>query len=299
MRPQIYGSRLHCPCYSIPPNMPFVRLTWLLDPTTNLENLPRFQDLPFEALIYPEEMAEAYFVSHRWLERDHPDRTGAQIAVALSRTWAYEPWCPMARARRVGLWYDFMCLPQEPRSSGDEAKLTELLPNVVLLPAVCHPLVVLNGDTEFGSRAWCVAEAFAGLLNGCHWEIVSLSKQMIRYPALRGTSSPIRSFLDTRKLGYEAGLFKLRSWIQNAPGRACFADSELTLKEAKLWRQCIDVVHGVLKGLDGMMDPERPSELTSDQLLKLAAILGLETTERRDILFCLRAMERAFLARRR
>lgn len=286
------ASMPRCPCNSIPASMPFVRLSWLLEPTTNLRNLPRLQDLPPEALVFPEEMSEVYFVSHRWLERDHPDRTGQQMAVALSRTWACNLASPTARARRAGVWYDFMCLPQAPRSGGDQAKIAELLPCVFLLPAISHPLVVLSGNRQLASRAWCVAEAVAAFLNGRHWEVTSLSMRVLRYEALTRSSTPIRDLLDRETLGYEAGLCKLRSWIQDG-GQDLLIDRNLTLQEGKNWKHCIDVVNRAAIDLGVMIRREATSNLDSDRLLALANELALETTEEDDLLICMQAMASA------
>lgn len=285
-------SMPRCPCNSIPKNMPFVRLSWLLEPTTDLRNLPRLQDLPPDALVFPEEMSEVYFVSHRWLEHDHPDRTGQQIAVALSRTWAYNLASPTARARRAGVWYDFMCLPQAPRSSGDQALIEELLHYVFLLPAISHPLVVLNGNRQFASRAWCVAEAVAALLNGRHWEVASLSMQVLRYEALTRSSASIRELLDRKTLGYEAGLSKLRSWIQDY-GQDLQIDQNLTFQEGKNWKHCIDVVNRAAIDLALMMELDATSNLAPERLLALANKLALETTEEDDLLLCMQAMASA------
>jgi hypothetical protein len=289
------ASMPRCACTSIPANMPFARLSWLLTPTTNLRNLPRLQDMPPEALIHPDEMTEVYFVSHRWLERDHPDRTGEQMAVALSRTWAYDLARPTARARRAGVWYDFMCLPQAPRSSDDQAKLAELLPAVILLPAISHPLVVLSGNSEFASRAWCVAEAVAALLNDRHSEVASLSMQLLRYEALTRTNTPIRDLLDSKTLGHEAGLSKLRSWIQDAGQDLLVHREELHVQEGSNWKHCIDVVNRAVIDLHSMTRSVT-SDLGADRLLELAAQLALVTTEQADLLFCMRAM--AYAVRR-
>jgi hypothetical protein len=286
------ASKPRCPCNSIPETMPFVRLSWLLEPTTDLRKLPRLQDLPSEALVFPDEMSEAYFISHRWLERDHPDRTGQQMAVALSRTWAYNLVSPTARARRAGVWYDFMCLPQAPHTDSDRARMAELLPCVFFLPAISHPLVVLSGNSQLASRAWCVAEAVAAFLNGRHCEIASLSVQRLRYEALTRTSTPVRELLNKKTLGYEPGLSKLRAWIQDA-GLDLSPKQDLTLEEGRNWKYCIDVVNRAAIALHLLMKRKMTSDFDSDRLLALANELGLETTEEDDLLVCMQAMAAA------
>ena len=79
--------RSNCPCNDVSKEMPFVDVDWLLE--NDLRNIPRMQDLPIEAFCYPTEMEYGYFISHRWREQDHPDRTGFQLAVSLPKIWSY------------------------------------------------------------------------------------------------------------------------------------------------------------------------------------------------------------------
>lgn len=60
-----------CPCNMVTDDMPFIHLSWLLDEKCNLCNLPPMQELPEETFIYTSEMRYSYFISHRWLARDH------------------------------------------------------------------------------------------------------------------------------------------------------------------------------------------------------------------------------------
>ncbi|MBK9681533.1 MAG: hypothetical protein IPO69_22205 [Saprospiraceae bacterium] len=281
-----------CPCTSIPPNMPFIRLSWLFEATTDLRNLPCLQDMPSAGLIYPSEMVEAHFLSHRWLERDHPDRTGQQMAVALSRTWAFDPTNPMSRAHRTGIWYDFMCLPQHPRSADQQATFEELLPCVILLPSVTHPLIILNGGFEFATRAWCVAEGVAALLYGRGSEVASLTLQLLRYNAITRPNISIRDLLNSKALGFEAGLSKLRYWMQENSQDWLTDRDQLIQEEGRNYMHCIEVVNSAARMLSAMKKGN-DLDLDANRLLELAALFHLETTEQTDLLFCMRAMERA------
>jgi hypothetical protein len=98
------------------------------------------------------------------------DRHGtAQAAVLLSRL---NPADGAGRrslrgsARRVlpehiGIWYDYACLPQAPRTPGEEAAFrADLLALPELLGAAAVILVALReANHDYGTRAWCLAEA--------------------------------------------------------------------------------------------------------------------------------------------
>lgn len=61
----------------------------------------------------------------------------------------------------IGIWYDYMCLPQQPRSPAEEEEFRAgLLALPELLNSKAVSLVALReaGD-DYGARAWCLAEA--------------------------------------------------------------------------------------------------------------------------------------------
>jgi hypothetical protein len=240
-------------------------------------------------------MSATYFISHRWLATDHPDRSGEQVAVALARTWAPNLASPQARAHRAGVWYDWLCLPQAPRTAADEATLERLLPCVYLLPAVSHPLVVLSANSLLASRAWCVAEAVSAFLNGRHREAVSLSMLTTQYGTLVTGERPIGELLERKYVGREPGLLKLAAWIRQADSlhfEPAAAESRL-LQEGANWKHCVDVVNQVAIDLRMMMGRAGVDDIAPDRLLHLADDMKLETTVPRDRLPCMQAMARA------
>ncbi len=290
---ELFESKPQCRCNDIPSTMPFIRLSWLLGPKTKLTNLPAMEDLPPEAFIFPDEMAECYFVSHRWLESDHPDRTGEQIAVAISRMWAYHQnpvsvsdWTTVPRVHKTGIWYDYLCLPQKTVNE-------ELLSCVFQLPKVTIPLVVLNGDRQFSSRAWCVAEAVAGSMNSrTPYKLISLSVQSLRYKGLTSLTTPTEDLLkDKKRWGYFAGITKLRQWLFETETIATISD-EILKAEGMNWKRCTDVVSDlVFNVIGGQKLQERA--FSEDELLYIAQKYNLKTTKETDLLTCMRAISGA------
>ncbi len=111
---EVLAATSPCPCRAVSPDMPFIRLSWLLDEGTELQNAPSMQELEDNAFIPQDDMEQVYFVSHRWLDRDHPDRSGRQLAVAISQMWCdgnqnFPHWYPekWQEAHKVGVWYDY------------------------------------------------------------------------------------------------------------------------------------------------------------------------------------------------
>jgi hypothetical protein len=267
-----------CPCRTVTDEMRFIRLAWLLDEGRALHNLPRMQDLPRDAFIPLEDMRYAYFISHRWLSREHPDRSGQQLAVALSCIW---------NADGTGLWYDYLCLPQLPRSQTEEGAFLRLLPQVAWLTLTTVPLLVVDGSHEYASRAWCVAEAMGAYRSGLEFRAVSLAAQMARYKeVLLGRTSAWDSAVDIES-GYRSGVAKLRSWIEEE-GPSVDASPTQQQKDARKHFKCMRSVAEVAFALHSVAGR---GSVTSDSALKaIAAHYNLQCTYQDDVLRCMRLM---------
>lgn len=59
--------------------------------------------------------------------------------------------------RNVSVWFDFVCLPQSPRSCEEDVIFRKTLRNLSTLQRQMHTLIVTQ-DCGFRNRAWCVAE---------------------------------------------------------------------------------------------------------------------------------------------
>lgn len=123
---------------------PLVDLQYVVDLIEKGGVAPRRQDIPVEALITPRNLwrlkcckstsLPVLALSHPWLDATHPDKTGEQLRrilpvlkCLLHDAHRHAPHfasdhVPMAT---VGLFMDWMCMPQRPYASDDEAKMYE------------------------------------------------------------------------------------------------------------------------------------------------------------------------------
>jgi hypothetical protein len=90
---------------------------------------------------------KTYFYSHRWETPEHPDPNGAQFQAIKAF---------IEKNHVHSLWFDFSCMPQRPRSAGEEGLFQDRLKNLDELLSVCHTVVYFS--EEYMSRSWCFAE---------------------------------------------------------------------------------------------------------------------------------------------
>lgn len=289
-------SGRRCPCNLVPGNMPFVRLSWLLNPDNCLRDLPRLQEMPANALVFPCEMSQAYFVTHRWLEVDHPDRTGEQLAVALSAMWvesdpeSVADWRTVSRVHQTGVWYDYMCVPQPPQRREEQITLDRWLRHVLLLPRVTTLIAVASGEKLFTNRAWCVAEAALAQTVDDNWKLVSLSRQRSRYQDFFDGDRDLLTRKESRR-GYLAGVLKLEQWIKETS----YLEDTSSEKFSDEIRTHGEFVKKVARANLEVAFPKQNEPLTAKELLALANDLGLETTVPADLLLCMEALQQCHI----
>jgi hypothetical protein len=64
-----------------------------------------------------------------------------------------------ACASRICLWYDYSCMPQEPRTPPEQAAFEAGLRQLNRIQTLCHTSVLLDEVTDYLSRGWCLLEA--------------------------------------------------------------------------------------------------------------------------------------------
>lgn len=67
-----------------------------------------------------------------------------------------EAWC-VRIADRIQIWFDFVSLPQSPRSPEETTLFRRTLANLADLQLAMHSLIV-SPESDYTKRAWCVAE---------------------------------------------------------------------------------------------------------------------------------------------
>jgi hypothetical protein len=60
---------------------------------------------------------------------------------------------------RIFLWYDYSCMPQEPRSAEDERLFRQALPHLPSMQLLGRTAILLDDAEDYLSRAWCTLEA--------------------------------------------------------------------------------------------------------------------------------------------
>lgn len=289
-RQKTLNRRGKCPCNDVTDEMPFIRADWLIE--CDLRQLPRMQDLPLEAFLSPGQMDYCYFISHRWLQRQHPDVTGRQLAVALPSVW-----CDSAprqfmgdqeHRKQTGVWYDYLCMPQHPRTEVEHHQFQALLKQHSGLTLITIPILVVDRDVDYASRAWCVAEILGTHISGFSGKSVSLAMYALKYPeVLYHGKSAWHSDLDIDD-GFRPGLHKLQSWLEQN-GISVQASSDQTKQDWQKHKDCMHAANQVY--FDFCIAKQKGLSLTDDDLLlTIARRNGLQCTYEDDLLTCMRIM---------
>jgi len=103
------------------------------------------------------------FVSHRWDDKEHPDPTGWQLEALIQLACHYSYNKP-----NICIWYDYMSLPQKPRSASEEAIFKAGLSNIRHIVGECPNVFLVSesandhrGDLDAQLlRGWIVFELY-------------------------------------------------------------------------------------------------------------------------------------------
>lgn len=133
--------------------------------------LPSWQVIQrdYPELIDASRNPDCWFISHRWdddgseVEEPHPDPTGWQLQALLELADHYNYDKP-----DLCIWYDYMSLPQKPRTAAETAIFGEGLSNIRNVVAACQNIFLISacGDSAAGDlaahlkRGWIVFELY-------------------------------------------------------------------------------------------------------------------------------------------
>jgi hypothetical protein len=169
-----------------------------------LSHMRRFQEMNSAAYEWDETPLCILFISHRWISPTHPDPEGEQLqaihfllnaikiiaavyylpleertkdvktlrvhghlqaARILSKIAEQNGTIDSSILSRIGIWLDFMCLPQKNASRVDDRTTEELVlfkQGLRTLPSLmvsCDYIVSLRKDhDDYMERAWCISE---------------------------------------------------------------------------------------------------------------------------------------------
>jgi hypothetical protein len=83
---------------------------------------------------------------------------GDQACERLRRVLGERPTLAAA-ADRINLWYDYSCMPQEPRTPAEQAQFEQGLRHLNILQGLSFTAVLLDEVTDYMGRGWCVLES--------------------------------------------------------------------------------------------------------------------------------------------
>ena len=120
------------------------------DTLTSFSRFPSYDKVANDLIERDENGPKPYFVSHRWLSREHPDPDGLHWQLLRAIIKPSELY-----------WIDFCCIPQ------GTARADEIRRNLRWLMSLfvhSQPLVIRTCDDGYEQRAWCILETLAAQL---------------------------------------------------------------------------------------------------------------------------------------
>lgn len=134
------------------PSFNFVKGSDLL----SCNSLPLYREVRHKLKSYKDiNEAERYFVSHRWLDKNHPDPDGKHLQMLKSQA-----------KKDAYYWIDFSCLPQEPRTKEESALFSESISRLPSLMFNMNLIVLRCQNDGYLERAWCFVELLSGNILG-------------------------------------------------------------------------------------------------------------------------------------
>jgi hypothetical protein len=172
----------------------------LLRPTLDDDGLRR---------LWPEVEALGLFPVQRRAAALPPEQRLDRIRSALDAS-------PRLRARfdQLFIWYDYSCLPQEPRSTAEKAQLEALLQELLTTLHVGTPVLMMSDAVVYLKRGWCVLEALHADASSLGYAIIGDAEEAGR--PVRNVAKAFESvFLDRGHLVWRAlldtELFRVQS----------------------------------------------------------------------------------------
>jgi hypothetical protein len=233
------------------------------------------------------------FISHRWKAREHPDNSGLQLALALSEIWSdlnypFENPHNAFYASRTGIWYDYLCLPQYPRSEPEQKTFSKLLTQIPALVMSCVPILVIDKGKDYASRAWCVLETISAYVSNLPIQGVSLAMQAIRYKEVFCKRKDVwDSSLDVKQ-GFRAGLSKLQSLLKESnylPELDNAAQNDLDVSN---YIECMNALGNIYVSLGRLI--KNNSSINDSSLVDFASNHGLHCSLESDVPVVIRMM---------
>jgi len=153
-----------------------------------------------------------FFVSHRWLSREHPDPEGEHLMLLRQHAKYHQ---------EAFYWIDYSCLPQEPRGPREEEFFKQTLPKIASIQSKSSTIVI--GEDDYHRRMWCYLEHFTGVLfSQIHFEGLSgvdylgtASTDDSMLDKVQFLDEPVWDALEVTKLSDIPGIQYNYRWLSN------------------------------------------------------------------------------------
>jgi len=124
----------------------------------------KFQDQSENVFSNFDDFEIVVSVSHKWLTEQHPDPEGKQLIEIQNYV---KNQLNGKELRKIGIFYDFICLPQYPRSEKEEKQFNKSLNRMNQLYILSERIFICSaGFEDYYRSSWCVFESIMGLFSG-------------------------------------------------------------------------------------------------------------------------------------
>lgn len=113
----------------------------------------RFPDF-IRSKLAKDPSGKKFFISHPWLSKTHPDPDGKHFSLIKEHA--------KQQKDEVFYWFDYSCLPQEPRTQEDEHFFKKTLPKISTIQSKGSTIII--AEENYNERMWCYIEHFAAVL---------------------------------------------------------------------------------------------------------------------------------------
>jgi hypothetical protein len=122
--------------------------------------LIRHQEIPKSFFGKFEDFEIVISVSHKWLLEDNPDPEGKQLSEI--KDYIFKEF----KDDLIGLFYDYICIPQKPRTINENKDFRCYLEQMNKLYLLSERVMIpVDGKDAYFKSSWCVFECILGYLN--------------------------------------------------------------------------------------------------------------------------------------
>jgi hypothetical protein len=128
----------------------------------------RFQDCHESEFLDFNEARFIISISHPWKTKEHPDPEGKDVIevhnwVKQNQGLMMENGFPISTSS-IGIFYDYNCVTQRPRTENEERLFKVQLKNMNLVYALSDVVLIVGAQIDYDLKGWCVFESMIGMM---------------------------------------------------------------------------------------------------------------------------------------